>query len=265
MSSSSLAEVPVDTLSRPAPLLVVEHLRIDYGGVTALDDVSFDVRPGAVAGLIGPNGAGKTTLVDALTGYTRPSQGTIGFAGQDITRLKAHLRVRLGMSRTFQSMELFEDLTVADNLRVALSPPSVLKAAAGMVLPGRGTDDAAVERALEVTGLTAIAERHPGEISHGQRKLVGVARALVRRPSLLILDEPAAGLDTTESLDLGRRLRALPEQGITPLLIDHDMSLVLGVCDEIAVLDFGRLIARGAPRAIRTDPAVIQAYLGTRG
>jgi branched-chain amino acid transport system ATP-binding protein len=243
-------------------LLHVDALRVTYGGVTAVDDLDLTVPAGAVVGLIGPNGAGKTSTIDALTGYHAPARGTVTFAGDDITRLRPHLRARRGLVRTFQSVELFDDLTVEENLLVASQRLGVLHALRDLLAPiGRHPRDD-VDWALDLCGLTGVKDRFPTELSHGARKLVGVARALAQRPRLVLMDEPAAGLDTDESRELGRHLRALPEAGVTVLLVDHDMSLVLSVCDEVVVLDFGRVVARGTPEQIRRDDAVIGAYLG---
>jgi branched-chain amino acid transport system ATP-binding protein len=248
-----------------APLLEVEGLRVQYGGVVAVDDVAFEVAPGTIVGLIGPNGAGKTTLVDALTGYTRPTRGKVRFDGGDITGHRAHRLARAGLARTFQSVELFDDLTVEENLMVASELPGALTALAQVILPGRAPRQEAVDWALGVTDLVEVARRYPSELSHGRRKLVGVARALATRPSLVLLDEPAAGLDTDETAVLGAQLRRLPEHGVTILLIDHDMGLVLDVCDTVMVLDFGKLIARGTPAQIRANEKVVEAYLGSGG
>jgi branched-chain amino acid transport system ATP-binding protein len=243
-------------------LLDVDALRVTYGGVTAVNDVDITIQPGTVVGLIGPNGAGKTSTIDALTGYHPPSSGTVKFAGQDITRMKPYLRARGGLARTFQSIELFDDLTVEENLMVASERQGVGRALRDLFLPAakRSRDD--VDWALELCGLTDVADRLPTELSHGRRKLVGVARALATRPQLVLMDEPAAGLDTDESVELGRHLRALPEAGVTVLLVDHDMGLVLTICDEVVVLDFGHVIARGTPAEIRANEAVVTAYLG---
>src|SRR3954453_1189343 len=245
-------------------LLNGDALRVTYGGVTAVDDVDLAVPEGKVVGLIGPNGAGKTSIIDALTGYHTPAAGRVTFEGQDITSLRAHLRARRGLVRTFQSVELFDDLTVEENLLVASQRMGVLKALRDLLMPigAHPRDD--VDWALDLCGLTDVADRLPTELSHGRRKLVGVARALAQRPRLVLMDEPAAGLDTDESEELGRHLRALPGVGVTVLLVDHDMSLVLSICDEVVVLDFGRVIARGTPEEIRNDEAVVAAYLGTQ-
>lgn len=247
-------------------LLDVRGLRVTYGGVVAVADVDLRIETGQVLGLIGPNGAGKTSLIDALTGYHRPAAGQVWFAGRDITRMRPHRRARAGLARTFQSVELFDDLTVEENLLVASEHAGVRHALRDLFLPAQAPDRRAVDWAISVCGLEAIAERYPLEISHGQRKLAGVGRALAQEPKLVLLDEPAAGLDTEESLALGARLRSLPdEHGVTVLLVDHDMSLVLGVCDQIVVLDFGKRIAEGPPEEIRGDERVLEAYLGSHG
>jgi branched-chain amino acid transport system ATP-binding protein len=261
----------VSAVSAPEPaatgvagelLLEAERLRVQYGNVVAVDDFSFGVRHGTVTGLIGPNGAGKTTVIDALTGYVRPAAGTVRLAGREITGMRPHRLARIGLIRTFQSVELFDDLTVVENLQVAANSPGVLAALGQLFTPARKGPLKVVDWALSVTELEPIADRYPRELSHGQRKLVGVARALACEPRLLLLDEPAAGLDTEETAVLGQKLRTLPEHGVTVLLIDHDMGLVLSVCDHVMVLDFGHKIAEGTASEIRSDPAVIEAYLG---
>jgi len=245
-------------------LLDVKSLRITYGGVVAADNIDLEVEPGKVVGLIGPNGAGKTSVIDALTGYHAPSGGQILFDGQDITKWRAYARARNGLARTFQSVELFDDLTVEDNLWVASERVSIARAVRDLFLPMGAPDRANIDWALELCGLTDVAHRSPAALPHGRRKLVGVARALAARPKLVLLDEPAAGLDTDESLVLGEHLKELPGEGVTVLLVDHDMGLVLSVCDEVYVLDFGKVIARGAPEEIRANESVIAAYLGSR-
>ena len=242
-------------------LLEATGLSVRFGGVVAVDDVSLSIDERSLVGLIGPNGAGKTTTIDALTGFV-PHRGQIRLGGEDIDPLAAHERARRGLVRTWQSLELFDDLTVRENCQVAAVPQRLGALAHDLVRPARPLDASAVDQAVELLERDAIAHRRPAELSLGERKRVAVARALAQRPRLLLLDEPAAGLDSDESLDLGRRLRTLLDLDIAILLVDHDMGLVLSVCDQIAVLDFGRLIAFGPPAEIRSDSRVIEAYLG---
>jgi branched-chain amino acid transport system ATP-binding protein len=249
--------------SQPETLLEVADLLVAFGGVHALDGVDLTVNRGSVTGLIGPNGAGKTTLIDAVTGFVSPGRGEIRFGGRDVTGLAPSRRAELGLVRTFQSLELFEDLSVGDNLRVAAEPEpwwGILVEAIGRRVSTTVDDD--VHWALDLMGLDDGFDALPSELSHGQRRLVSVARALAARPQLVLLDEPAAGLDTSETELLGRHLRQLPDAGVSVLLIDHDMSLVLDVCTHLHVLDFGRIIATGTPEEVRSDPSVIAAYLG---
>ncbi|MFD5594146.1 ABC transporter ATP-binding protein [Streptomyces griseorubiginosus] len=245
-------------------LLSVDGLTVAYGGVTAVDAVTFAVPEAQVTGLIGPNGAGKTSLIDALTGYTRPAAGRVLLDGTDITRRPAYWRARQGLTRTFQSVELFDDLTVRENLLTARERTAAAAFGSLTRRRAKASDHAAdVARALELTGLEAVADRYPAQLALGRRKLVGVARALASRPRLVLLDEPAAGLDSDESQEFGARLRLLAHDGVGVLLVDHDMGLVLSTCDQVMVLDFGRLIAAGPADEIRRDPVVISAYLGS--
>jgi ABC-type branched-subunit amino acid transport system ATPase component len=244
-------------------LLRVQDLRVRFGGLAAVDGVSFDVEEGTFVGVIGPNGAGKTTFIDAVTGLV-PATGSVAFDGVELISLAPHQRVRAGVGRTFQSLELFEDLTVRENLLSAAEPARWWSPLRDLFRPqaDREARDR-VDAALELAGLTEHAEALPPDLSLGQRKLVTVARALAGGPRLLLLDEPAAGLDSDESLELGEDLRRLVDGGVTILLVDHDMGLVLGVCDVVHVLEFGKLIASGTPEQIKTDDRVIHAYLGT--
>lgn len=245
-------------------LLESNGLTVRYGGLAANADVDLKVETGQLVGLIGPNGAGKTTFIDAITGFTAISSGSVTFDGHDLAEVTPDQRARLGLTRTFQSLELFEDLTVRENLLVAAERPAWWSFLLDLVTLRRPTAQwqAQVDDALAALGLGDIGEVLPSDLSHGQRKLVGVARALAAKPKLLLLDEPAAGLDTTESQLLGAHLRDFLKNGTSIFLIDHDMGLVLNVCDYIYVLDFGRIIAEGTPAQIRTDPAVVAAYLG---
>ncbi len=241
--------------------LRVEALAVTYGGVRAVKGVDLFVDAGEVVGLIGPNGAGKTTLIDAVTGFV-PCQGSVFLDGRDVTGLPVHRRARHGMARTFQSVELFDDLTIAENLAVSMERPTWRSTIRDLVRPRPAESSGDVGEALELLGLAAFADRHPTDLSHGQRRLAACARAVVGRPSLICMDEPAAGLDTTESGVLGGRLRAIADRGPSILLVDHDMSMVLEVCDRVYVLEFGEVIAEGTPDHVRRHPAVIAAYLG---
>jgi branched-chain amino acid transport system ATP-binding protein len=241
-------------------VLATSGLSVRFGGVRAVDEVDVVVEEGQLVGLIGPNGAGKTTFVDAVTGFVRYT-GRADLDGRDLAGMPPHARARRGLARTWQSTELFDDLSVRENLMVAAERPSWLALAAELV--GRPAGDAAASHAaLELLGIAPLAEAMPSELTQGQRKLVGVARAIAMQPRLLCLDEPAAGLDTHESEELGRRLRQIANAGTATLLIDHDMGLVLTICDLIVVLEFGKVIAAGPPDQVRRDPRVVKAYLG---
>jgi branched-chain amino acid transport system ATP-binding protein len=242
-------------------LLDTEQLTVTFGGLRAVDEVSISIDQGQLVGLIGPNGAGKTTFIDGLTGFV-PTTGSITFDGRDLTAAGPHDRAQAGMVRTWQSLELFDDLTVTENLRVAAEPSSAKGFVLDLFHPNRKRSVDSVEDALKRLELTDVANRVPGELSQGQRKLIGVARALAARPKLVLMDEPAAGLDTAESQELGKRLRTIVDDGTTIFLIDHDMGLVLTVCDYVYVIEFGRVIAQGTPAEIRTNERVITAYLG---
>jgi ABC-type branched-subunit amino acid transport system ATPase component/ABC-type branched-subunit amino acid transport system permease subunit len=233
-----------------APIVLeVEHLTVRYGGVVAVSDVSLRVPAGGIIGLIGPNGAGKTSAVDAITGFTK-AEGTVLLGDTRIDGLRSHQRVRNGLARTFQAIELYDDLSVEENVSAA---------AYGVKGAAR---HGAVQRSLDLVGIADLRERNAGDLSQGQRQLVSIARACAADPNVVLLDEPAAGLDTTESQWLGDRIRVISSTGTGILLIDHDVALVLDVCDYIYVLDFGRVIAEGEPAAIRTDRDVAEAYLG---
>jgi ABC-type branched-subunit amino acid transport system ATPase component len=249
------------TAPSEAALLRADGVSVAFGGVQALAGVDLAVEAGELVGLIGPNGAGKTTLIDALTGFTPVSGGSVSLSGRRLDRMPPDRRARLGLVRTFQSAEIFAPLTVAEHLLAAADAPGLGGMLRDLVAPRRArAKDVAV--ALEELGLTAVADRFPDDLSYGQRKLVDLARALAVRPRVVLLDEPAAGLDSTETAELAELLHTVRGRGIGILLIDHDMDLVLEVCDRVYVLDFGRVIGSGTPTEIRTDERVIDAYLG---
>lgn len=235
-------------------------MSVRYGGATALSQVSVSVEEGSFAGLIGPNGAGKTSFIDAVTGYTR-SSGDVSFGGTRITGAKPHSIARLGMVRSFQSAALFDDLTVLENIMIGSFRGS-LRGLIKSAISATPQADARTCELMEAFEFEDVKHRPVRELPTGVRKLVGIARALAGRPRLVLLDEPAAGLDTHESKELGAALQQIRSTGVTILLVDHDMDLVLGNCDAINVLNFGTLIASGPPEAIQTDEQVRRAYLG---
>ena len=242
------------------PSLRVDDVSVAFGGVHAVDAVSLEVSAGTLTGLIGPNGAGKTTLLDACTGFV-PARGEIRLAGERIDGLPSYRRARRGLVRTFQSLDLFDDLTVGGNVAVGVAPGGHHRWW-HQLRPRPAADAPAVREALRQVGLEDAADLYPNRLSQGRRALVALARALAAGPAVLLLDEPAAGLDTHESEELGERLQAIRDRGTTLLLVEHDMGLVLGYCDFVHVLDRGRLLASGTPQEIRRNDAVLTAYLG---
>jgi branched-chain amino acid transport system ATP-binding protein len=239
--------------------LRVSALSVRFGGVQALDHVDLEVEDGQLVGLIGPNGAGKTTFLDAITGFV-PASGRVILAGEDLRGLSSHARARRGLARTWQNAELFDDLSVAENLAVA-SRSRGRRANRNGIAEALGSAEVA-RKALATVGLDWARDELPAALSHGERKLIGVARALVAGPRVLCLDEPAAGQDGWERERLRSLLRRVADEGTAILLIDHDMDLVFGVCNRIVVLNFGQVIATGSPETLRRDPAVVSAYLG---
>ncbi len=221
-------------------------------------NTTVEVADGAITGLIGPNGAGKTTLFNVVCGLLNPQAGSVTLDGRNITRAPPHRRARHGLARTFQRLELFTSLTVRDNVRVG---GDIRNRWGGRI---RRRDAAAeVDRIVELCGLGAIADREVSEIPTGQARVVELARALMTRPRVLLLDEPAAGQTEAETEAFGQLLRGLAADGLAVCLVEHDMTLVMDVCELLYVLDYGRTIAVGPPERVRADPAVVEAYLGT--
>jgi branched-chain amino acid transport system ATP-binding protein len=236
------------------PSLEVREVTVRFGGNVALDYVSLSAAPGLVTGLIGPNGAGKTTLFNVITGLLPPSGGQVLIDGTNVSRVRPSSRARMGMARTFQRLELFSLLSVRENVRVAVD----------IRRTGGGDPQGFVDHIIERVGLTDVADARVDSLSTGRARLVELARALATKPKVLLLDEPASGQDENETDTFGQLLRELAREGIAVVLVEHDMQLVMQVCDMIHVLDFGRIIAAGSPHEIQHDEAVLAAYLGTK-
>ena len=248
-------------------MLEVDALCRNFGGLPALSEVSFAVPKGCVTALIGPNGAGKTTLINCITGVDQGSSGRVQFAGKEISRFAAHRIARLGISRTFQNLRLFPRLSVLDNVLCGLSVEGGRSMVGALLRPPYLRNR---ERRLRLKGLATLdrfnlldlADWPVGVLAYGDRKRVELARAVISEPRLLLLDEPVAGLNHQETAAVAREIRALRAQGFTLLLVEHDMDLVMGVSDQVVVLDGGRCIARGTPQQVRVNPLVLEAYLG---
>ncbi|HYG95435.1 MAG TPA: ABC transporter ATP-binding protein [Nocardioides sp.] len=249
------------------PVLSVENLTLKFGGLTALDDVSFQINEGEILGLIGPNGAGKTTCFNAVTGVYRPTSGTISFQGRSLAGVKRYKITQLGIARTFQNIRLFPTMTALENVLVGVDARHTTGILSALFrLPKhRREEREGHDRAMELLrfmGIHRKADELAANLSYGDQRRLEIARAMATGPRLICLDEPAAGFNPAEKAQLMELIRKVRDQGFTVLLIEHDMRLVMGVTDRIVVLEFGRKIAEGTPAEIRDNPAVIAAYLG---
>lgn len=238
------------------PVLEAENVRVSFGGLTAVDGVSLDVLPGESVGLIGPNGSGKSTMLNVLSGLQRPTSGRVRLNGHDITRMPAYRRARRGMARTFQRLELWGSMTVAENVETA----------AGLAVRRQsGQQPAAIAaEVMDAIGISHLADRQIAELTSGQGRLVEVARALAERPALLLLDEPTAGLTETETRQLTGLLARIVAAGTAVILVEHHVEMVLSLCSRITLLDFGKVIVAGDTEQVRTAPELREAYLGSR-
>lgn len=248
--------------------LKLEGVTRRFGGLVAVDDVSFEVPAEGVTAVIGPNGAGKTTLFNLISGFLPPSAGRIVFEGTDITGRPPAEIAKAGLVRTFQLVKLFEDLSVLDNVKVGCHLRSKAGLLSALLRPASARReeaevDARARELLDFAGLSAFAEEPASGLPYGRQRMLELARAMAAGPRLILLDEPAAGLNTEESAALSRIIRRIAADGTSVLLIEHDMTLVMNTADRVVVVDFGRKIAQGTPAEVRANPAVIAAYLGT--
>lgn len=259
-------DLPVQTNRaepKPPAELTMREVTVAFGGVRALTDVSFDVHPGEVVGLMGPNGAGKTTMLDVITGFTPPDHGQVMLNGSAVDRRSPERRARDGVGRSWQSVELFEEMTILDNLLVALDDQSVSRYFLDVAHPRKPALSELAKLVIDDFDLQDKLQLRPSALSQGDGRLVGIARAILAEPSVLLLDEPAAGLDVHESAELGTAIRKIvTTRGIGVLLVEHDIEMLTAICDRIVVLDFGRVIATGTPTEVMRHPEVIRAYLG---
>ena len=259
-----LREEDIDKL----PVLDVRNLGIDFGGLTAVDSFNITIGPTEISGLIGPNGAGKTTIFNLLTGVYQPTRGSVLINGIDIKGMPTHKVNKLGIARTFQNIRLFSDMTALDNVKVGMHNSVKCSFLSSLLhLPGyKAAEEAANLKAMELLafmGLEDVANVKAGSLPYGVQRRLEIVRALATDPSIILLDEPAAGMNPSETAELMHQIRRIRDTfHIAIFLIEHDMNLVMNVCEAIAVVNYGRLIAKGTPEEIRSNPAVIEAYLG---
>ena len=248
-----------------APFLQVRDLTMRFGGLVAVDKLNFGIEQGAIHGLIGPNGAGKTTTFNAISGYYRPTGGTVLFRGRTISGLKMHKVARAGVVRTFQHSTLFGELSVLDNVLVGTHmaySPRLLPAILGRDRADRAAARKKAEEALAFFDLADLSGELASELAHGHQRALGMAVALASGPELVLLDEPFTGMNPEETGRMMQLMTKLRDSGVTILLVEHDMHAIMGLCDRITCMSFGRLLAEGTPEEIRTHPDVIRAYLG---
>jgi branched-chain amino acid transport system ATP-binding protein len=265
MIEAAAAEPPVATGT--APLLRAQNLHKSFGGVHAVFDISLDVPTGSIFAIIGPNGAGKSTLLNLISGIYRPDSGSISLDGQDLSGMRAHWRVRLGLARTFQKIRLFKQLSVLDNVIAGFHVHHKIPAWQYVIHGTAFAHDRKhcreeALRLLEFFGMSGRQNVFAGELSYGEQRMLELARSLATKPRLLLVDEPAAGLNAAEVDVLLDRIRTLRSRGITVVVVEHNMDLVMNVADRIMVMDYGRHLFQGAPSEVQKNPAVIAAYLG---